>query len=248
MYRPRAIPCLLLRGNGLVKTRKFRNPVYLGDPVNAIRIFSEKEVDELIILDIDATVEKRDPNYDLIAEMAGEAFMPVAYGGGIHCISQIRRLIRSGIEKIVINTAATQSTNIITEAANIFGSQAVVAAVDIKKSLFGRYKVVSHAGTLEVDIELDEYIQLLVESGAGEIFLNSVDCDGVMEGYDLTLIKKVSQRVNVPIIASGGAGKIEDMSLAISEGGASAVAAGSLFVFYGKHKAVLMNYPTNITF
>jgi len=248
MFRPRAIPCLLVRGSGLVKTRKFRNPVYLGDPVNAIRIFSEKEVDELIILDIDATVEKRDPNYDLIAEMAGEAFMPVAYGGGIHSISQIRRLIRTGIEKVVINTAATQSTNIIREAANIFGSQAVVVAVDIKKTLFGRYKIVSHSGTLEIETELDEYIQLVVESGAGEIFLNSVDRDGMMEGYDLALIKQVSQSINIPIIASGGAGKIEDMSLAISEGGASAVAAGSLFVFYGKQKGVLINYPTNVTF
>lgn len=248
MLHHRAIPCLLVRGNGLVKTKKFKNPVYLGDPVNAIRIFSEKEVDELIILDIDATIEKRDPNYDLISEMAGEAFMPVAYGGGIHSISQIRRLIRRGIEKVVINTAATQSTNIITEAANIFGSQAVVVAVDVKKTFFGRYKVVSHSGTLEIETELDEYIQLVVESGAGEIFLNSVDRDGMMEGYDLALIKQVSQSINIPMIASGGAGKIEDMSLAISEGGASAVAAGSLFVFYGKQKGVLINYPTNIKF
>jgi len=248
MFRPRAIPCLLVRGNGLVKTQKFSNPVYLGDPVNAIRIFSEKEVDELIILDIDATIEKREPNYDLITEMAGEAFMPVAYGGGIQSIPQIRRLIRTGIEKVVINTAATQSTSIITEAANIFGSQAVVVAVDIKKTLFGRYKVVSHSGTQEIETELDEYIQQIVESGAGEIFLNSVDRDGMMKGYDLALLKQVSQSVNIPIIASGGAGKIEDMSLAISEGGASAVAAGSLFVFYGKQKGVLINYPTNITF
>ncbi len=248
MFRPRAIPCLLVRGNGLVKTQKFSNPVYLGDPVNAIRIFSEKEVDELIILDIDATVEKREPNYDLITEMAGEAFMPVAYGGGINSISQIRRLIRTGIEKVVINTSATQSTNIITEAANIFGSQAVVVAVDIKKTLFGRYKIVSHSGTQAIETELDEYIQLVVEAGAGEIFLNSVDRDGMMKGYDLALIKQVSQSVNIPIIASGGAGKIEDMSLAISEGGASAVAAGSLFVFYGKQKGVLINYPTDVTF
>jgi cyclase len=246
MYRARIIPCLLVRGNGLVKTRKFSDPVYVGDPVNAIRIFSEKEVDELIILDIDATNEKRDPNYDLIAEMAGEAFMPVAYGGGIHNISQIRRLIRSGIEKVVINTAATQSTDLITEAASIYGSQAIVVSVDIKKSFFGGYKVVSNSGTKETKLELDEYIQLLVKSGAGEIFLNSVDRDGVMEGYDLALLKRVSEKVRVPVIASGGAGKVEDFSLAINEGGASAVAAGSVFVFYGKHKAVLINYPTGI--
>lgn len=248
MYRPRAIPCLLVRGNGLVKTRKFRNPVYLGDPINAIRIFSEKEVDELIILDIDATAEKRDPNYELIAEMAGEAFMPVAYGGGINELSQIRRLIRSGIEKVIINTASTKSTNIITEAATVFGSQAIVVAVDVKKTIFGRYKVFSHAGAHDVDVELDEYIQRIVEAGAGEIFLNSVDRDGMMEGYDLALIKRVSQSINIPIIASGGAGKLEDMSLAISEGGASAVAAGSLFVFYGKQKGVLINYPTDVIF
>jgi cyclase len=246
MYRARIIPCLLVRGNGLVKTRKFSDPVYVGDPVNAIRIFSEKEVDELIILDIDATNEKRDPNYDLIAEMAGEAFMPVAYGGGIHNISQIRRLIRSGIEKVVINTAATQSTDVITEAASVFGSQAIVVSVDIKKTFFGGYKIVSNSGTKETKLELDEYIQLLVKSGAGEIFLNSVDRDGVMDGYDLALLKRVSEKVSVPVIASGGAGKVEDFSLAINEGGASAVAAGSVFVFYGKHKAVLINYPTGI--
>jgi cyclase len=246
MFRPRIIPCLLLRGSGLVKTRKFKDPVYVGDPVNAIRIFSEKEVDEIVVLDIDASREGREPNYELIAEMAGEAFMPMAYGGGIHSLEQVRRLIRSGIEKIVINTAAVESTDIIRAAADIFGSQAVVGAVDVKKTLIGGYRVVTKSATKEVKISLEEHIQRLVDAGAGEIFLNSVDKDGTMAGYDLQLIRSVTHKINVPVVACGGAGNIEHLSQAVHEGGAAAVAAGSMFVFYGKHRAVLINYPEKV--
>jgi len=248
MYRARVIPCLLIRGNGLVKTRKFKEPVYIGDPINAMRIFSDKEVDEIIVLDIDASREEREPNYALIEEMAGEAFMPMAYGGGIRNLEQVRRLIRSGIEKVVINTTAIESTDVIREAADVFGSQAVVGAVDVRKTLFGGYRVVAKSATVEAKIGLDEHIQRLVSAGVGEIFLNSVDRDGMMAGYDLNLLHRITQKVNVPVVACGGAGTVEHLSQAVSEGGASAVAAGSMFVFHGKHRAVLINYPKNIDF
>lgn len=243
MYRPRVIPCLLLRGNGLVKTRKFRDPVYVGDPVNAVRIFSEKEADEIVLLDIDASREGREPNYELIAEIAGEAFMPVAYGGGVRTLEQMRRLIRSGIEKVVVNSAAIESPAVLLEGAAVFGSQAMVGGVDVKRALLGGYRVVAKSGTVEARIGLDEHLARLVASGAGEIFLNSVDRDGMMSGYDLALVKHVATRVTVPVVACGGAGTLDHLSEAIRQGGASAVAAGSLFVFHGKHRAVLINYP-----
>lgn len=243
MYRTRVIPCLLIRGNGLVKTMKFKDPVYIGDPVNAMRIFSEKEADEIVVLDIDASREGREPNYELIAEMAGEAFMPVAYGGGIRSLDQIRRLIRLGIEKVVINTAASESTEIIRTAASVLGSQAIVGAIDVKKSLFGSYRVVTKSATFETKLNLDEHVQNLVLAGAGEIFINSIDRDGMMSGYDIQLIHNITQKTNVPVVACGGAGTVEHLSQAVHEGGASAVAAGSMFVFHGKHRAVLINYP-----
>lgn len=244
MILTRLIPCLLLRGNGLVKTKKFKDSVYVGDPVNAVRIFSEKEVDELVILDIDATREGREPNYELIAEIAGECFMPVAYGGGISTLAQARKLIRSGIEKVVINSASVDSKVFIREIADVFGSQAVVGSVDARKTLFGVHRVYVNAGTIATKLKPEDHAAALAQAGVGEIFLNSIDCDGQMQGYDIELIKKVSSRVNVPVIACGGAGNLEHMRRAITQGGASAVAAGSMFVFYGKHNAVLINYPT----
>lgn len=246
MYRARVIPCLLVRGHGLVKTRKFKDPVYVGDPVNAVRIFSEKEVDELVVLDIDASREGREPNYELIAEIAGECFMPVAYGGGISTLDQVRRLIRSGVEKVVINTAATRSTQILTEAAMVFGSQAVVAAIDVKKTLLGGYKVVASSATEETKLKLDEHVHAVVKAGAGEVFLNSVDRDGTMAGYDLDLIRTVARLTSVPVVACGGAGTVAHLEQAVREAGASAVSAGSMFVFHGKHRAVLINYPSGL--
>ena len=248
MYRARIIPCLLISGNGLVKTRKFKDPIYIGDPVNAMRIFSEKEVDEIVVLDIDASRQQQEPNYELIAEMAGEAFMPMAYGGGIRTLDQVRKLIRSGIEKVVINTAATESTDLIRVVADIYGSQAVVGAVDVKKTLFGGYRVVTKSATVDSGLDLYVHLQQLIAAGVGEIFVNSVDRDGMMAGYDLPLIRSVTQNVNVPVVACGGAGTIEHLSQGVNEGGASAVAAGSMFVFYGKHRAVLINYPKNVNF
>lgn len=246
MIRSRVIPCLLLRGHGLVKTRKFKDPVYVGDPVNAVRIFSEKEVDELVILDIDASLEGREPNYELIAEIAGECFMPVAYGGGVRSLAQARRLIRCGIEKVVINSASVESTDFIRSIADVFGSQAVVGSIDARRGLLGDYRVSVKSGKVETKLKPEEHAATLVEAGVGEIFLNSIDRDGSMEGYDLTLIKRVTTRVNVPVVACGGAGTVEHLRDGLRLGGASAVAAGSMFVFHGKHRAVLINYPSDI--
>lgn len=241
MRRARVIPCLLIQGNALVKTRRFKDPVYIGDPVNAMRIFSDKEADEIVVLDIDASRKGFQPNYELIAEMAGEAFMPMAYGGGVTSLEQVRRLIRCGIEKVVINSAAVHSLEWIREAVEIYGSQAIVGAVDVKKTLLGGYRVVTCSATEDAPVDLNRHIVNLVAAGVGEIFINSVDRDGSMSGYDLQLIQRVSKDVNVPIVACGGAGTIEHLVEGVSNG-ASAVAAGSMFVFHGKHRAVLISY------
>lgn len=240
---PRVIPCLLMRDRGLVKTVKFKTDVYVGDPVNAVRIFNDKEVDELILLDIDATREGRGPDFEVIAEIAGECFMPVAYGGGITSFSDVQRVIRSGIEKVVINSAAYGNLDVIREASATYGAQAVVGAIDVRKPLLGGYKLYSKSGSDEQKVKLTAHVEALVEAGAGEIFVNSIDRDGVMGGYDIDLIRQVCAATNTPVIASGGAGSVAHLVEAVEQGGASAVAAGSMFVFHGRHKAVLINYP-----
>jgi imidazole glycerol-phosphate synthase subunit HisF len=243
MFRPRVIPVLLLRGHGLVKTKKFKDAVYVGDPVNAVRIFSEKEADEIVILDIDASRERREPNYDLIAEIAGECLMPMAYGGGITTFEQVRKLIRSGVEKVVINTAAVEGNlDVITRSAQAFGSQAIVGGMDVRHSLIKGYRVVARSGMFESSLKPESHAQALVAAGAGEIFINNIDADGTMAGFDLKLIRRVVDSVNVPVVPCGGAGTVEDLRSALKDGGASAVAAGSMFVFHGKHRAVLINY------
>lgn len=242
---PRVIPCLLVRDRGLVKTVKFKTDVYVGDPVNAVRIFNDKEVDELILLDIDATREGRGPDFEVIAEIAGECFMPVAYGGGITSFSDVQRVIRSGIEKVVINSAAYGNLDVIREASATYGAQAVVGAIDVRKPLLGGYKLYSKSGSDEQKVKLTAHVEALVEAGAGEIFVNSIDRDGVMGGYDIDLIRQVCAATNTPVIASGGAGSVAHLVEAVEQGGASAVAAGSMFVFHGRHKAVLINYPKN---
>ncbi len=242
MIQARVIPCLLLHGNGIVKTKKFKEAVYIGDPVNAVRIFSDKEADEIVILDIDASREGREPNYELIAEMAGEAFMPVAYGGGVRSLEQIRRLIRSGVEKVVINTLATESTDTIRAAVDVFGSQAIVGAVDVRTELLGGYAVVAKSATVTTKLNLKQHLQSLLQAGVGELFVNNVDRDGCMTGYDMALVRSVTQ-ASVPVVVCGGAGTLAHLREAVIDGGASAVAAGSMFVFHGKHKAVLINYP-----
>jgi cyclase len=242
MLQTRVIPCLLLSGSGLVKTRNYKDAVYVGDPVNAVRIFSDKEANEIIILDINASRLGHEPNYELIAEIAGEAFMPVAYGGGIQSLTQIRRLIRLGVEKVVINTAATESTEVIRQAADVFGSQSIVGGIDIRRKFFGEYVVVAKSATIKTTLNYQQHIANLVEAGVGEIFVNNVDKDGAMNGFDLNLIRAVAN-APVPVVVCGGAGNLDHLREAIHEGGASAVAAGSMFIFHGKNRAVLISYP-----
>jgi cyclase len=227
----------------LVKTRKFKNPVYVGDPINAIKIFNEKEVDELVLLDIKASFEKRGPNYDLLREIATECFMPLAYGGGITTIEQIRGLLRLGIEKVIINTALNHDPDFIRESVAIFGSQAITASIDVRQKLFGRYEVMTLSGGKATGLSPVEAARRAESYGVGEILLTSIDAEGSMVGYDIELLNNVSQSVNVPVIASGGAGKLQDFIYAVREGNVSAVAAGSMFVFHGPHRAVLITYP-----
>jgi imidazole glycerol-phosphate synthase subunit HisF len=242
MLRHRVIPVLLLKDNGLVKTTRFKNSVYIGDPINAVKIFNEKEVDELILLDISATNEKRDPNFRKIEEIVSEAFMPIGYGGGINNIEQIEKLFKLGIEKVILNSAAQLNPSLIKQASNIFGNQSIVVAIDVKKNFWKNRKIYTHSGRKMHGIDLILFLKIAEDHGAGEIFINSIDQDGTMAGYDIDLIKLVSKSVSVPVIASGGAGEIEDFSKAIQVG-ASAVSAGSLFVFQGIHRAVLISYP-----
>jgi cyclase len=239
----RIIPCLLLRNNGLVKTIKFKDSIYIGDPINAVKIFNEKEVDELIFLDIDATRNKREPSFDLIQNIASECFMPFAYGGGIQTLNQIEKIIKSGAEKIVINTQAFLQRSLIKEAVERFGSSTIVVSMDVKKGFFEGNAVYINGGTKNTGKKPVEYAREMENMGVGEIMINSIDRDGMMEGYDIELIKEISNAVKIPVIACGGAGKLSDFREAIENGGASAVAAGSFFVFHGKRRAVLITYP-----
>lgn len=243
MNKTRVIPVLLLRGKGLVKTVKFKEPKYIGDPINSVRIFNEKEVDELVFLDIMATPEGRGPDFDLLADIAGEAFMPMAYGGGITTLEQVQRIFALGFEKVILNTAAYVSPKLISEAAAIYGSQSIVGCVDVRRTFLGRYELSSHGGKTKQLVGFKEHVQSLERLGVGEIIVNAVDRDGTQSGYDLKLIREVSSSVEVPVVACGGASSIDDFVAAVDEGGASAVAAGSLFVFVGPHRAVLINYP-----
>lgn len=242
MLIPRIIPCLLLRGAGLVKTVRFSEPKYVGDVVNAVRIFNDKEVDEIIILDIEAHAGRGRIKWDLVTSTAGEAFMPMCYGGGVTSVDEIKRLLKAGIEKVSINTAAHDNPRLIEQAAKEFGSQSIVAAIDVKKTFLGRYAVVSHGGERKRSAELVPWAKAVERAGAGEILLNSVDRDGTQTGYDLELVRQVTSAVRIPVIACGGAGKVAHFADAIRSG-ASAVAAGSLFVFHGPHRAVLITYP-----
>lgn len=243
MLTTRVIPSLLLQGSGLVKTTCFKKPVYVGDPVNAIRIFNTKEVDELVILDISASKEGRGPAFETIRDITDECFMPLSYGGGIRSIDDIRAILKAGIEKVVINHAALLDPSLVRKAADEFGSQAIIVSIDVKKVMWGGGKVysASNAKIREKDPVL--WARELEKFGAGEIYLTSVDREGTMSGYDLELISAVSKAVSIPVIASGGAGGIDDLAKAKSEGGASAVAASAMFVFQGPHRAVLLTYP-----
>lgn len=244
MLKTRVIPCLLLRGAGLVKTTEFRNPKYVGDPINAIKIFNDKEVDELVLLDIAASRTGKGPPFEVIQNIASECFMPVAYGGGITSVEQIRRILGTGVEKVVLNTAALRDPSLVRDAAREFGSQAVVVSIDVKRKLFGRYEVYVEGGTKATGREPVSYAREMEDIGAGEILLNAIDRDGTMKGYDIDLVSKVTSVLGIPVIASGGAGSISDFAEASKRGGAAAVAAGAMFVFHGRHRAVLITYPS----
>ena len=244
MLQPRLIPCLLIHKNGLVKTRKFENPKYVGDPINAVRIFNEKSVDELIVLDIDATVQNRPPNYNLIANLANECRMPLAYGGGVKTTEQIKNIIGLGVEKVTISAEAIYNPDLIANAATHVGSQSIVAVIDIKKAgLLRRFEVVTHNGRKRTGLDPVELGVKLQDMGVGEILINSVDLDGTMQGYDWDLISKFREKIQVPLTVLGGAGSFGDISALWKTHGLVGAVAGSLFVFKGKYRAVLINYP-----
>jgi cyclase len=242
MLRARVIPCLLLRNAGLVKTERFGSAKYVGDPINAVKIFNEKEVDELVLFDIEASKRGTGPNYDLLADIASECFMPVCYGGGVSSVDQAIRIVQLGIEKIAVNSAAIANPGLITALVEVLGAQSVVAGIDVKKDWMGRYRVYNGRSGEMTDLAPEIYAANLARAGAGEVFLNDTDRDGTQEGYDLKLIGNVAKAVSVPVIACGGAGRAEDFASAVAAG-ASAAAAGSLFVFQGRHRAVLISYP-----
>jgi len=243
MLLPRVIPVLLFDGRRLLKTKRFSDPRYVGDPVNAVRIFNDKEVDEIAILDIGATAE-RGPDFDLVREIVSEAFMPVCYGGGVRTLDQMERLFSLGLEKVSLGAAAAELPGLIGAAARQFGRQSIVACLDVKRPLLGSASVVIDHGRNALKRRPAEFARACEEAGAGEILLQSIDRDGTRKGYDLPLIKEVTDAVTVPVIACGGASSLDDMKRAIRESGASGVAAGSLFVFHGKLEAVLISYPS----
>lgn len=244
MLIPRVMPCLLVNKDRLVKTLRFKKPSYIGDPVNAIKIYNEKEVDELIIMDIAATVEKRKPNFDLIREVADECFMPVCYGGGVSSIDEMKRLFGLGVEKVSVNSHSFNNPDLIYQSAKAFGSQSIIISMDVKQNIFGKYRFCTHSGTKASKIGVIEYVKMVEKSGAGEILLNSIDRDGTWVGFDINLINMVTDVVNIPVIALGGAGNLSDISEVVYRGGASAVALGSMAVYQGKNLGVLVNFPS----
>jgi cyclase len=244
MHRIRVIPTLLLDNDGLYKTTKFKNPKYVGDPINAVRIFNNKEVDELILLDYTATNEDRIPNFDNIKEIVSEAFMPIGYGGGINSLEHIEKLFKIGIEKVILNSAAFSNENILTEAIKIFGSQSIVVSIDYKKDLFGKNVIYTKGEKQKQKIDILAACKNFQELGVGEIMINSIDREGAMNGYDISTINIISNELLIPVIASGGAGNISHLADGV-KAGASAVAAGSMFIFQGIHKAVLLSYITS---
>jgi imidazole glycerol-phosphate synthase subunit HisF len=247
MLQPRIIPCLLIHKGGLVKTQVFRDPKYVGDPINAVKIFNEKEADELIVLDIDATVSRAEPNYALIAKLAAECRMPLCYGGGITTAKQASRIIDLGVEKVAISAAAIANPGLLTAIANAIGRQSVVAVLDVRKKtglLAKGFEVCTHNNKTIHKIDPVTLARSLQDAGAGEIVLNSVDRDGKMNGYDLALAQQVCRALRVPMTVLGGAGSLDDIGELIRTCGVVGAAVGSLFVFKGKYRAVLINYPT----
>lgn len=240
---PRVIPVLLFREGGLYKTTRFKDPVYIGDPINAVKIFNEKEVDELVFVDITATIEKRGPAFERIREIAGECFMPLCYGGGVRSLDAAKRVIACGVEKVAINSYAVENPEFVREAASELASSTIVVSIDVKRDILGRYHVHTHGGKKRTGLHPVEFAILMEKMGAGEILLTSIDRDGTQKGYDVELIQSVADAISIPVIACGGARQVGDFCQAL-DGHASAVAAGSMFVFHGRHRAVLISFPT----
>lgn len=244
MLKTRVMPCLLLRRGALVKTVKFRDPRYVGDPVNTVRIFNEKEVDELIFLDIEASTEGREPLYELLSDIAVECFMPFAYGGGIRSLDQVERLNQLGIEKICLNTIAFERPEFVSAVADRIGSQSTVASIDVKRTFLGKSAVHVRSGRKNTSLDPVRHAVDMARRGAGEILLTSIDRDGTFDGYDVGLIGSVTREVDIPVVACGGARTVRDFGEAVRHGGAAAAAAGSMFVYQGPNRAVLINFPT----
>lgn len=254
MFRPRVIPCLLLKEDGLVKTIAFDSPRYIGDPINAVRIFNEKEADELLFLNIMASrrrglfgrVTKSTIPLDMVAKISRECLMPLTYGGGIRSIEDIHGLFNAGVEKVAINTNAIGNPGFIQEVSDIFGSQSIIVSIDAKRRPNGQYEVYSHGGSQATGLDPAQVAEKMEALGAGEIMITSIDNDGSMAGYDIALIRRIADLVDIPVIACGGAGRLADLKSGYCDGNASALAAGSLFVYHGRKRAVLISYPTRL--
>ena len=243
MLRPRIIPCLLIREKGLVKTQQFKNEKYVGDPINAIRIFNEKKCDELMVLDIDSSSKNYGINLSQVEKYAAECRMPLCYGGGIKSVEQAKSIISLGVEKIALSAAAIDNPKLVADLALEIGSQSVVVVLDVKKNVFGRYNVFTHNGTKKSHSDVIALAKTMQEQGAGEIVINSIDNDGMLSGYDLTLAKRLKKEMSIPLTILGGAGSYNDLKDLVSACGIIGVSAGSLFVFKGVYRAVLINYP-----
>jgi cyclase len=243
MLKTRVIPCLLLHDESLVKTIKFEKPGYIGDPINTVRIFNELEVDELLFLDISATLENRIPNFKILAEIANECFMPLGYGGGMKNFEDAKRIFQIGFEKIAVNSFAFEQPTFISKLAEHFGNQAVIASIDVKKNFFGKYEVYSHSGKRNTKKNPVEWAQELEKLGAGELLLTSIDREGTWLGFDEELVIKITSAVNVPVIANGGAGTMAHLQSVVKSANASAVALGSMVVYQKKGLGVLVNFP-----
>ena len=242
MLKTRVIPVLLMKNAGLYKGVKFKNHKYVGDPINTVKIFNDKEVDELVIFDIEASRLNKPINFELLENIASEAFMPIAYGGGIKTLDDAQKLFSLGIEKVVLNTSAIENLDLVKKLVDSYGSQSVVFSLDVKKSFFGKYEAYSYSGSKKVKMLPAELAKKMQDLGIGELIINSIDNDGVMQGYDLAIIKEIATQLTIPVIACGGAGNLEDFNKA-KEVGAHGCAAGSMFVYNGIHKAVLISYP-----
>jgi cyclase len=243
MFRPRVIPVLLLRNKGLVKSVKFTNYRYIGDPINAVKIFNDLKADELVFLDILASKENRTISLDFIKDVGEEANMPFAAGGGINDIKHIKNIISAGAEKVVLNTVASQNPEFVKQASETFGSSTIVVCIDVKKKFLGKEQIWAYGGSKPTGISPVEFSQLMEEKGAGEIIIQSIDRDGTMLGYDLQLIRKISEAVSIPVVALGGAGNLQHMKQAYTEAYANGLAAGSIFVYHGARRGILINYP-----